>query len=205
MNSRFVVLITIITLFSVKSMAQFSDREMELIYSESVETPMRVLLLENEQDSLVLRQKSTDMDRIIGNIDLGLLVERMKLTMYSKSGVGIAAPQVGISKNIFLFTQTNDPDKRVIVAINPKITKYPNQTVCFERDGCLSIPGVSGNTIRYPWIEVEYTNQNGVLIQERLDGYSRVDGFTAIVFQHEYDHLQGVLFIDKLCSEEQPR
>lgn len=54
--------------------------------------------------------------------------------------------------------------------------------------------------MRYPWIDVEYYNEKGELKQERLSGYSRETDFTGIIFQHEFDHLQGVLFIDKLCE-----
>ncbi|MDR2834734.1 MAG: peptide deformylase, partial [Bacteroidales bacterium] len=67
-------------------------------------------------------------------------------------------------------------------------------------DGCLSIPDFSGNSQRYPWVEVEYLNQNGEKITEKLTGYSRLTSFTAVIFQHEYDHLRGTLFIDKLCE-----
>lgn len=134
--------------------------------------------------------------------DLKLLINRLKTTMSAESGVGIAAPQVGIGKNIFLFSRINGTDYPVIVAINPKIVNHPTETVCFERDGCLSIPDVSGNSIRYAWVDVEYTDENGNLVQERLEGHSRESDFTGVVFQHEFDHLQGVLFIDKLCVEE---
>ena len=92
------------------------------------------------------------------------------------------------------------PEQPVLVAVNPKIIRHSDTTVCFERDGCLSVPGRSENSIRYPWIEVEYFNEKGEKVRERLEGYSRQDTFTAIIFQHEYDHLKGILFTDKLCK-----
>ncbi|MDU1904964.1 MAG: peptide deformylase [Dysgonomonas sp.] len=180
-------------------MAQFTDQEIALINSMNETSSMRVLLIDNPEDSLVLRKKCSDIDVSKNKKEIALLIERMKATMETESGVGIAAPQVGICKNIFLFTRLDQPDYPVIAAINPRIVNHSEETICFENDGCLSIPGVSGNSIRYPWIEVEYTNEKGELIKEKLEGYSRSGNFTGIIFQHEYDHLQGVLFIDKLC------
>jgi peptide deformylase len=124
----------------------------------------------------------------------------MKKTLEIENGVGIAAPQVGISKNLFLFLRLDLPDNPVHVVVNPKIIHYPDTTVCFERVGCLSIPDRSGNSVSYPWIDVEYWNEKGEKIRERLEGYSRQNTFTAVIFQHEYDHTKGILFTDKLCK-----
>ncbi|QIK54098.1 peptide deformylase [Dysgonomonas sp. HDW5B] len=199
------VLLIVLTLFSVKSMAQFTQDEKDLINSGTTETPFRVLKVTDQQDSIFLRQKCSDIENINESEDLQLLIDRLKATMAAESGVGIAAPQVGIGRNIFLFTRIDKANYPVIVAINPKIVNHPEETICFERDGCLSIPGISGNSIRYPWVDVEYTDENGNLVQERLEGYSRESDFTGIIFQHEFDHLQGVLFIDKLCSSTEKK
>lgn len=181
-------------------MAQFSQNEKDLINSGTSETPFRVLKITDQQDSVFLKQKCSEIDNRTEYKDLSLLIDRLKTTMALEEGVGIAAPQVGVAKNVFLFTRIDKADYPVIAAINPKIVNHPEETICFERDGCLSIPGINGNSIRYPWVDVEYTDENGNLIQERLEGYSRETDFTGIVFQHEFDHLQGILFIDKLCS-----
>lgn len=190
------------TLFSSRSMAQFTQYEKDLINGGTSETPFRVLKITDQQDSTFLRQKCSAIEDTDNVDDLKLLIDRLKATMASESGVGIAAPQVGIARNVFLFTRIDQPNYPVTVAINPKIVKHPEETICFERDGCLSIPDISGNSIRYPWVEVEYTDENGTLVKERLEGYSRTGNFTAIIFQHEFDHLQGILFIDKLCPED---
>lgn len=174
--------------------------EKKLIRSADAETPFRVLLITDDADSLTLRTKAIDVDWQRDKEDIQHLVSRMKATMKLESGVGIAAPQVGISRNIFLFVRVDKPDAPVEVAINPKIVSKPNETICFERDGCLSVPDYSGNSVRYPWIEVEYINENGKTIREKLTGYSRKDNFVAVIFQHEFDHLQGILFTDKLCD-----
>lgn len=92
------------------------------------------------------------------------------------------------------------PGFPIQVAINPRIVNHPNETVCFEGDGCLSIPNISANSIRYPWVEVEYWDENGDFHKEKLMGYSREYDFTSIIFQHEFDHLNGVLFTDKIYT-----
>lgn len=183
-------------------MAQLAASEKSLIRNGDSTTPFRVLKIDNEHDSLFLRTPSKDLDLLENKEDIALLIARLRTTMAVESGVGIAAPQVGIGRNLFLFTRINDPDHPVVAAINPRIVNRPAETICFERDGCLSIPGISGNTDRYAWVDVEYTNEEGQLIRERLEGYSRQGNFTGVVFQHEFDHLQGVLFIDKLCDNQ---
>lgn len=175
--------------------------EIALINKEAVNVPMRVLFITNEQDSLILRKKSSDIKDIDNNKDLQLFIDRLKVTLSVENGVGIAAPQVGINKNIFLFMRIDKPGNPVQVAINPRIVAHSEETVCFENDGCLSVPDMSGNSNRWTWVDVEYRDQNNNLIQERLDGYSRRSNYTGVIFQHEYDHLQGTLFIDKLCDK----
>jgi peptide deformylase len=195
-----IIFLTGLIPMSVWSQTNFSEEEQVLIHNGTAEEAFRVLQITNKQDSLVLRTPGTD---IVDFEDptLQLFIERLKTTLVVADGVGIASPQVGISKNIFLFIRLDLPGEPVIVAINPKIVSHPDSTVRFERDGCLSIPGMWGNSIRYPWVDVEYYNEKGELIREQLEGYSRRDTFSAVIFQHEYDHTEGVLFIDKLCGE----
>lgn len=196
-------IVLFIILFSVFSCIQMTKKEKELIYSADTDTPMRVLLTTDTQDSLFLRQKSKDI-RIAKAKDLKYLIERMKITLEVENGVGIAAPQVGIGRNIFLFVRIDKPDYPVEVAINPVITAHSEEMICFEGDGCLSVPDMSGDSYRYAWIDVEYYNENLEKVQERLSGSSRGGDFTGVIFQHEFDHLQGVLFIDRLTPPNLP-
>lgn len=179
-----------------------TKEEKALINNDAINNPYRVLLTTDKEDSLFLRQKSADLDikNIAGDKNLQFFIERLKMTLAVESGVGIAAPQVGLGRNLFLFMRLDKPGIPVEVAINPRITGHPDETVCFENDGCLSIPEIAGDTKRYPWIDVEYYNEKGELIKERLSGHSREGDFTGVVFQHEYDHLQGTLFTDRLCE-----
>lgn len=196
---------TIITLIiSAQLTMAFTEREKEIIRSGDSDTSFRILLTTDPIDSFILRMQSSNIntDSISTDEDLQLLIQRLMATMAEAGGVGIAAPQVGILKNLFLFIRIDKPDYPIQVAINPRIVNHPQETVCFEGDGCLSIPNISANSIRFPWVEVEYWDEQGDFHKEKLMGFSRDEDFTSIIFQHEFDHLNGVLFTDKICSQE---
>lgn len=126
--------------------------------------------------------------------DLGKLVESMKKMMVKSRGVGIAAPQVDINARIFIFTKNVDREdvgNQIVEAINPEVLSASSDTILGE-EGCLSLPGVYGNVRRPLECMVSYLNVKGEKITENLRG------FDARVFLHELDHLNGVLFIDKL-------
>ena len=179
-----------------------TKEEIALINNGAIDNSYEVLLTTGKEGSLFLRQKSVDLDtdNIANNKDLQFFIEKLKMTLAVESGVGIAAPQVGLGRNLFLFMRIDKPGIPVQVAINPRIVGHADETVCFENDGCLSVPGMSGDTKRYPWVDVEYYNEKGELIKEKLSGHSREGDFTGVIFQHEFDHLQGILFTDRLCD-----
>ena len=198
---KYVYLLPLFFIFiSCKNQNLFTAQERELIMSGAVDEPFRVLQITNYEDSLFLRKECIDVHNYENDKVFQHFIKRLECTLQTENGVGIAAPQVGIGRNVFLFMRLDLQNQPVTVVINPRITAIPDSTVCFERDGCLSIPDFSGNSARYPWIDVEYNNLQGEKITEKLSGYSRKDGFTGIIFQHEYDHTKGVLFIDKLCE-----
>ncbi len=176
--------------------------EITLIEQADTLTPMRVLKVDIEEDSLLLRSKSKDVNFNKDRIILQKLISRLKATMTAESGVGIAAPQVGILRNIFLFVRIDKPEQPVEVAINPRIIAYSDENMVFEGDGCLSVPDRKGNSIRYKWIDVEYLNETGYTIRERLFANSRLEDFTGVIFQHEFDHINGILYIDKLVMSQ---
>ena len=117
-------------------------------------------------------------------------------------GVGIAAPQIGFNKNIFVIRtkplKTRPGLKpRTRICINPEIIDYMGDKIDLW-DGCLSEGEhpLFAQTKRYPKLKVKYYNENGEVKTETLDG------FMAHVFQHEYDHLQGILFVDRVEDSE---
>ena len=113
-------------------------------------------------------------------------------TMYDAEGVGLAAPQIGINKRIFVMDcSSENEEKDCRVVINPEI-EHASEELGSYKEGCLSIPGITEEISRPKVIKVLYQDVNGVL---QRDTY---DDLWSICFQHELDHLNGKLFIDHL-------
>jgi peptide deformylase len=112
-------------------------------------------------------------------------------------GVGIAAPQVGKSLRVFIMVSrpaSQDPDAPEIeaeIVINPLIIKQSEETAA-DWEGCLSVPGFRGLVVRSQEIEVQYQNRKGETVHRILIGYF------ARIFLHEYDHLEGILYLDRM-------
>ena len=125
--------------------------------------------------------------------ELKQTLKEMFLVMYASKGVGLAAPQVGINKRIMVFNPEGDKRKWLseISLVNPKIVEKSEGTDV-ELEACLSFPGMEGKVRRHKWIKVEAQNADGKKIKKKYTGW------TARVFQHEYDHLEGVVYVDRL-------
>ena len=144
----------------------------------------------------ILRIKASKVEDINENDFLKLLTDMMA-TVKDAQGLGISAPQVYSSKRVFIMASKpsprspNAPEIRPFVVINPTILNYSEEkTKAWE--GCLSIPGIRGYVTRNKSITVEYTSENGENIVRNMEG------FVARIFQHEYDHLNGKVFLDQL-------
>ena len=133
----------------------------------------------------VLREVSKEVTEITDEIRQ--ILDEMVETMREESGVGLAANQVGLTQRFFV----GEVDGNVKKIINPKIIEFGKEEIELE-EGCLSIPGIYKRVKRPEKIKVKYLNEKGGTVEEELDG------IWARVFQHELDHLNGVLFIDKL-------
>lgn len=147
-------------------------------------------------DDPVLREEAVEIDEEYE--DLQQLIDDMLETMYNADGVGLAAPQIG--KTIQLFVMDSDPmveDDEVkygpMVMINPIILEKKGDKVPME-EGCLSIPEVNDKVFRPEVIVIEYFDRD--FNKHRLEA----TGWTSRVIQHEYDHLKGVLFVDYLSA-----
>ncbi len=163
---------------------------------------MRILTIFNYADSLKLRTPSKEVHVDSTDADLKKLIRRMYYTLKATgSGVGLAAPQVGINRDIIWLQRLDKSGKPFEYYINPKILLYSNKAVTFQGDGCLSIPGQSGASHRFSSVLVEYYKLDGKRYEEIVEGYSG-NNFTAIIFQHEIDHLNGILFLDRLNAKE---
>lgn len=145
---------------------------------------MALRCITNYKTDDVLRKNSKYVDKIDEKI-VKLLAD-MAETMYHANGVGLAAPQVGILRRLVVI----DIGEGLIKLINPEIVEMEGEQQDIE--GCLSIPGISGEVIRPNWVKVKTLSENGKNVE--LEG----TGLLARAFCHEIDHLDGILFIDKV-------
>ena len=123
------------------------------------------------------------------------LAHKMLQTMYSEDGIGLAAPQVGIHKQILVVdTDPEESANKPLVLINPKIIRESKQMACGQ-EGCLSIPGVFLDVIRPAAIEVSFKDENGR--PQKI----KASDLLARVIQHEMDHLNGVMFVDRVDNK----
>ncbi|MBU2915682.1 peptide deformylase [Reichenbachiella agariperforans] len=177
--------------------SQFSDQQEALILSGDGRQPMRIFKITDRSDSLLLRSQSEPVTVDASDTVLVRLVDRMFATMRDSlsMGVGIAAPQVGILKNIIWVQRLDKEDFPFEAYLNPEIIYYSDlKQDC--REGCLSIPDRMDTTkTRSYAIEVTYDKLDQKHYREK------VEGFTAVIFQHEIDHLQGILYLDHLTEE----
>lgn len=174
----------------------FSAAEQETIRSGG-EGIMRVLTVDDRSDSLTLRRKSAPMVEGMERADdYETLRRRMLATVQDpeNTGVGIAAPQVGILRRMIAVQRFDKPGEPFEIYLNPKIVEYSAETAP-GREGCLSIPDRSGEVKRAQRITLRYRDEQ---FAERLE---RISGFTAVIFQHEIDHLDGILYTDRMERE----
>ncbi len=139
----------------------------------------------------VLKKLCVDIDKSYP--DLQQLISNMFETMNNANGVGLAAPQIGLAIRLFIVDTKADEDEEVFkkVFINAQILEETGEPWAFN-EGCLSIPEVREDVMRKPNILIRYYDENWKLHEEK------VSGFAARVIQHEYDHIEGKLFTDKL-------
>lgn len=173
---------------------KFSDEELKLIKSGNFETSLPIFQTSNEREHQVLLSKSSDVNPKDKNTKI--LVERMRLALLeTDGGVGIAAPQVGINRNIIWVQRFDKPGNPLEYFLNPKIT-WKSELLNKGPEGDLSIADFRDLFYRSAVIQLEYWDLKG---QKHIE---IVEGFTAVIFQHEIDHLFGTLISDKLQLEK---
>ncbi len=137
----------------------------------------------------VLRKEAAGVD--VFDEELKELVEDMKETMYARSGIGLAAPQVGVLKRVIVVdVEQVDGEPSPIVLVNPEIQEAKGWIELEE--GCLSVPGIREKVKRRRFVHVKAWTEHGEPVE--IKG----EGLLAVVLQHEIDHLDGILFIDRL-------
>ncbi|MEG6522148.1 peptide deformylase [Desulfotomaculum sp. 1211_IL3151] len=135
----------------------------------------------------VLREKAKPVKEVTPNIHK--LLDNMADTMYAAKGVGLAAPQIGVSKRVIVI----DIGEGLIELVNPEILEASGPTVV-DDEGCLSVPNMVGEVARADILVAKGLNRRGEEV------VYRVKGFLARAFQHEIDHLEGVIFVDKASN-----
>ncbi|TYB83815.1 MAG: peptide deformylase [Kosmotoga sp.] len=135
----------------------------------------------------ILREKSEKVTKFDEN--LHTFIKKLTEIMYKEDGVGLSAVQVGILKRVFVF----DGGVGSKVIINPEIIETSAEMTEIE-EGCLSIPDVYANVVRPKWVRMVYQDETGESHEEIFDNYS------GRIVQHESDHLNGVLFIDRISN-----
>ena len=131
--------------------------------------------------------------------ELETLAADMLATMYESSGVGLAAPQVGLAMNLLVLNPTGETTDRTdeLVLVNPRILE--RKKIEYGQEGCLSFPSIYAEVERHKQIVVAYQDVTGKAIERKLGD------FLARIVQHELDHLNGVLFVDRLSPADRLR
>ncbi|WP_421655904.1 peptide deformylase [Leptothermofonsia sp. ETS-13] len=159
---------------------------------------MAELLSVIELGNPILQQRSHPVMDVRGD-RIQKLITDLILTVRNANGVGIAAPQVAQTDRLFIVASRptprypDAPEMEPTAMINPRILAHSDE-VAKGWEGCLSVPGIRGLVPRYEAIEVEYTGQDGKLYRKELNG------FVARIFQHELDHLDGLVFLARVES-----
>ncbi|KAA0053657.1 peptide deformylase 1B [Cucumis melo var. makuwa] len=153
------------------------------------EAPLKIV----EYPDPILRAKNKRIDSFDDN--LKKLVQEMFDVMYKTDGIGLSAPQVGVNVQLMVFNPVGERGEgEEIVLVNPKVYRYSKKTVPFN-EGCLSFPMIYADVERPESIKIDARDIRGTRFMVNLSGLS------ARVFQHEFDHLQGILFFDRMTDE----
>lgn len=168
--------------------------EEEALINNAPDAKMRLWTIDNPEDSVFLRQTSRPLTHAdIQQPVFEQLMKRMLLTVTDpgNEGVGIAAPQVGIGRQLVAVQRFDKEGEPFEFYVNPRLT-YLSEEKQKGWEGCLSVPDQRGEVMRSKQVVVEFNHPTTFELQ-----CDTVEGFTAIIFQHETDHLSGTLYIDK--------
>lgn len=169
----------------------FSPEDLVIINNGAQSDKLRVLQITDKKDLDILTATSSDLK--YNDPSIPILEKRMLMTVQDPehAGVGIAAPQIGINKNMIVVQRFDKVGEPFESYINPKIiwrSKLTRKGV----EGCLSIPDRREDVLRSYTIRLQHINREGKIIEENIEG------FTAVIFQHEVDHLYGILYPDRI-------
>lgn len=160
---------------------------------------MRILTVDNEADFAVLRAGTSNFNVVdLNTAEYAKLADKLVKTLQScDGGVGIAAPQVGISRRVIAVMRVDKEGEPIEVYPNIRIEEMRGEME-LGSEGCLSVPEQRGDVLRYRDITIVYTDINSDRLDQPREIREDITGFAALIFQHEVDHLEGILFTDKL-------
>ncbi|MCD4793136.1 MAG: peptide deformylase [Bacteroidales bacterium] len=194
---RFLNFIFLLLFFAIScNTAKFSLRERRILKKEYEKNIMPLMLVSNKKDSVILYKRSNFFDADSTDRKLNKLVNLMYYTCIDplNPGVGIAAPQVGINKRI-IWVQRFDKEKNPFeVYFNTEIL-YFSSSKSEGWEGCLSVPGYRGLVSRSDTVILKYDTF------DKKNYIDTINGFTAVIFQHEIDHLEGILYTDRISDK----
>ncbi len=157
---------------------------------------LEILTVQNLEHLKILRTKSRKVQAV--SPKMAAFAEQMLDKMREANGVGLAAPQVGVLQRLFVVElpedEENDQPVETYILFNPEIVKGRGEQIGYE--GCLSIPGYIGEVARREQITIQGLDEKGRPVRLKVEGY------LARVFQHEIDHLDGILFTDRLTDPD---
>jgi peptide deformylase len=188
----------ILASFLMISMVTFSQKftkeERDFILAADSTQMFKVIQITEPNELKILKTVSSDINS--KEKLLPIVAKRMFLAMRNPEnpGIGIAAPQVGINRNLFWVQRFDKPGEPFEFYINPKII-WRSELLRKGMEGCLSIPEDRGDVYRNYTIKITYFDLKGNFNEEI------VEGFTAVIFQHEEDHLNGILFTDRITEQ----
>lgn len=189
-----VLLLTIAGLACACSQSSnWSKEEKEII--NSPDSVLHVYTMDVPCEEIVLRTECRDFTSgMLRSKEYRTLAGKLVSTVTSpeQDGVGIAGPQVGISRRIVAVLRYDKPGTPFEVYPNIRISAFRGEKQSGP-EGCLSVPGKRGDVLRYRDIDICYTNPSTL-----RDTLERIEGFTAVIFQHECDHLDGIIYTDKI-------
>lgn len=156
---------------------------------------MALIPIQKGSDNLILRKVSQPLKKI-NKKKMAKFFDDMRETMHDANGIGLAAPQVGINDRVVVCYFNNGTDHELIVdMINPEILDHSDEMVA-EEEGCLSLPGKFDKVARYDALTVKFQDVKG------NDHVLKLTGLNARIVQHEVDHLDGKLYIDRVKEQQ---
>jgi len=181
-----------------KKTSKIRRQAIELSGKEKSEMALREIVFLPDP---VLRRKARKVTTFDG--DLQVLIDDMIETMREAPGVGLAAPQVGVSERVIVVEYAEDEEdedgpKKLYVLVNPEIVA-PSEETELGIEGCLSVPGLIGEVDRHTSLTVKGLNRRGQAVKYK------VNGWLARIFQHEIDHLDGIVYTDRATRVWKPR